>query len=603
MKLFLKILLVLILVLILAVIGIAITFNPNDHKKEIISEFNSQTGRTLTISGDISLSLFPWIGIDLGETEISNAKGFGKQPFAKMSHLQVRARLWPLFKQQLEADTIVIEGLTLNLAKNKHGISNWEDFTKKKKKIETKKSKSPPKTKAEKTQKKNENKKKLASFALNGINIQDAQFNWHDKQQKQKISVKNIQLNIGKLRPKTTIPISIQFHLQKTSLDAKVKFDSNILFSPESKQLSLNKINMEFNDTHINGNAKISLAKGSSSLNLTVNKINFDHYLSKTKSADTQTKSHAKTKTSKYKNKGRNNNIKSALIPVAFLSKLNMDTNFKINKIQIKNTRWTNFNFVTHAKNGYVQIKLLTMQGYAAKIQSNFNIKIVKNNALLSGNLNIDKINIGNLLNDLIGKDKLKGQTSITASFNTSGVKLSQLKKNLNGKLKFNLKNGILKGVDLNHKLKILDAKIKRKPIPTAPKPEETKIAKLTASATIKNGILNNKNLRASTLLSSIAGRGTINLVKEQLNYTATIKLATEKDVKANKSFEEISSTPLDIDITGSFDNPQIQPNFQKILNNSIKREIKKEQNKIKEKLIKDLEKKLSPDLKKLFKL
>ncbi|MCW8988643.1 MAG: AsmA family protein, partial [Gammaproteobacteria bacterium] len=124
MKLFLKILLALILILTIAVVGFAVVFNPNDYKDDIITLVKEKTGRTLSIPGDISLSLFPWIGIDLGEIEISNAQGFGKQPFAKMEHLQVRAKLWPLFKQQLEADTIVIEGLKLNLAKNSQGITN-----------------------------------------------------------------------------------------------------------------------------------------------------------------------------------------------------------------------------------------------------------------------------------------------------------------------------------------------------------------------------------------------------------------------------------------------------------------------------------------------
>ena len=98
MKLFFKIFLALILILLIAIVGVAVVFDPNDYKDDIITLVEEKTGRKLSIPGDISLSLFPWIGIDLGKIEISNAKGFGKQPFAKMEHLQVRAKLWPLFK-------------------------------------------------------------------------------------------------------------------------------------------------------------------------------------------------------------------------------------------------------------------------------------------------------------------------------------------------------------------------------------------------------------------------------------------------------------------------------------------------------------------------
>lgn len=159
MKLIFKIFFAIVLLLFVAVVGFALIFNPNDYKDDIIQLVKDKTGRELSIPGDISLSLFPWIGIDLGAIEISNAKGFGKKPFAKMSHLQVRAKLWPLLKQHLEADTIVIEGLQLNLAKNKRGVTNWADLT-----ASANQTKSKPKTANKTVQDSNNNI--LAAVAL-----------------------------------------------------------------------------------------------------------------------------------------------------------------------------------------------------------------------------------------------------------------------------------------------------------------------------------------------------------------------------------------------------------------------------------------------------
>ena len=202
MKLFLKISIALILLIVIVAVSFAIIFNPNDYKEDIISIVKEKTGRNLSIPGDITLSLLPWIGVDLGAIEISNAKGFGKQAFAKMSHLQVRAKFWPLLAQQLEADTIVIEGLYLNLAKNKHGVNNWDDLT-----DDSTQTKAQPKTPNKKPKKSVSNNELLAAVALNGIKINSAQFNWHDQQQKQKVTIKNVQLSLGKLRPETKIPL------------------------------------------------------------------------------------------------------------------------------------------------------------------------------------------------------------------------------------------------------------------------------------------------------------------------------------------------------------------------------------------------------------
>ena len=691
MKLLLKISLSLIILLIIAAVGFATIFDPNDYKKELITLVKDKTGRELSIPGDISLSFFPWIGIDLGAIKISNAKGFGKQPFAQMSHLQVRVKLLPLFKQQLEADTIVIDGLELNLAKNKQGVNNWDDFTT---------TKTPIKTDKQKDSRQNI----LAAIALNGVKIQNAQFNWHDQQQKQKISIKDVQLSIGELRPATKVPFNLQFHLQEKTLDAQIKFKSEIIFSSDLKQFSfydtqlaselklatlkqhltpqfnsalmqldldkqtfntkelnlsenslklqtrvsaekllsspyinshitlhtfnlrniaenfeiklpdmadkktltqlsaqldikgslkkikLTNIELSLDDTNIVGNAKLKPMPGSSAVNLVVDNINLDRYLPKP------------TTDKKTENKKANKKMKEAiLIPVALLSAFNADASVKIKKLQIKKTHWKNLSLVAHAKNGKIHIKPLTIQGYAATVKSDFTIKKVKNNALLSGNLNIKNIKAGKLLKDLTGKDKLKGQTTIVASFNTSGLKLSQLKQNLNGKLKLNLKDGTLKGFDLNHQLNVLNAKIKGKTTPVAPKPAETKIAKLRASAIIKKGILNNKDLRASTPLSRIAGRGTVDIAKEKINYTASVKFTSSTDIKASTSFDEMKAIPLDIHIGGSFDEPRIKVDFQKVLKQLVKKEIKKHESEIKEKAKEDLQKKLDDKLKKLL--
>jgi len=220
--------------------------------------------------------------------------------------------------------------------------------------------------------------------------------------------------------------------------------------------------------------------------------------------------------------------------------------------------------------------------------------------------VNMQNIKAGELLNDLTGKDKLKGRTSITASFNTSGIKLSQLKQNLNGNFKLKLQNGTLKGFDLHHQQKVLKAKLKRQAIPVTPKPEETKIANLSATAIIKKGILSNKDLRAATPLSRITGRGTVNLVKEQLHYTASVKFTSSTDIKANTPYEKMKAIPLDIYIRGTFDKPSIKADFSKALNQLVKKELKKQERKVKDKAKKDikkkLEKKIGDKLKKLFK-
>ena len=706
MKLFIKITLALILVSLIAIIGFAVIFNPNDYKKDISDLVKEKTGRDLVIQGDITLSLFPWIGIDLGAVEISNAKNFTKRPFAKMAHLQIRAKLWPLFKNRLEADTLVLEGLDLNLEKNTQGVTNWKDLTSAAPQAEVQPN---TQTKAIKT----ENKNILAAFALNGINIKQAQLNWHDQQLKQKVSITDVNLNLGKLEPESKIPFSLRFHLQEKSIDAKISLESNIKFSSDFKQFSfydtklssdiipaaLNKklspefdsplmqLNIEkqtfsseninlsqkelglkikiathdlfsnlkinshislhpFNprklagdldislpdmadkntltllqanldikgslenidisnlkitldQTQIDGGAKIKSAPHNPSINLLITDINIDRYLPKpiaTKSANTtaENKQHSTEKTAE-----------AALIPVALLSAINLDAEIKINKLQIMNTHWQDVHFASNSKNGHVKISPLTLQGYESIIKGNFKIDAIKNDAFLSGDITTKEIQAGKLLKDYTGNDKLKGKTSLDLTFDTSGVKLFQLKQNLNGKLKLDLKEGTLKGYDLEHQQNVLRAKLKGQTSPATPVPEETKIANLTATAVINKGILTNRDLRAATPFSRFIGQGSVDIAKETLNYIATVKFTSSTKIIASTPYEKMNAIPLDIIITGTFDEPSIKADFKKALNQLIDNELKKQKKKYKEdidKKVKEQEQKIKDDLKKELK-
>ena len=77
LRLGLKIFAALILLLLIVVISLPFIIDPNQYKGQIISQVKKETGRELAIPGDIKLSLFPWLGVQLGEVSLGNAAGFG----------------------------------------------------------------------------------------------------------------------------------------------------------------------------------------------------------------------------------------------------------------------------------------------------------------------------------------------------------------------------------------------------------------------------------------------------------------------------------------------------------------------------------------------
>ena len=81
--------LLIILVTLVLIIGVgtaALVYlvDWNDFKETIQNQTKKHTGRDLTITGDLSPSVFPWAGISIGEISLANAQRFGDQPFAQI---------------------------------------------------------------------------------------------------------------------------------------------------------------------------------------------------------------------------------------------------------------------------------------------------------------------------------------------------------------------------------------------------------------------------------------------------------------------------------------------------------------------------------------
>ena len=83
---------VIIVLFVGALIAIPMFIDPNDHKDTIVEQVKKQTGRDLTITGDLKMSKFPSLGVDIGAIELSNAPGFGDEPMLKSGRASVSVK-------------------------------------------------------------------------------------------------------------------------------------------------------------------------------------------------------------------------------------------------------------------------------------------------------------------------------------------------------------------------------------------------------------------------------------------------------------------------------------------------------------------------------
>ncbi len=208
MSRFLKIILFIILLVIVAVIALPFFIDPNDFKPEIQTTIKEKTGRDLIIEGDLELSVFPWLGVSTGNLTLSNSPGFSDKPFAKIDASHVKVKLIPLLSKKLEVSRIELKGLSLNLAKNKQGTTNWDDL------VQVKDEEKQPKTK---DTVKSENP--LSALSLGGISIEQAHIIWDDQQQGKYSELSDFNLTTDELIFDQPIDIELSFNLKNKNPD------------------------------------------------------------------------------------------------------------------------------------------------------------------------------------------------------------------------------------------------------------------------------------------------------------------------------------------------------------------------------------------------
>lgn len=228
----------LLVLIIAAIILVPMFVDLNDHKERIIAEVKKATGRDLGIAGEIGLSVFPRFALELNGLSLSNAQGFEGGDFAAVKHAEVRVNMIPLlFHQTLEVDTVQVEGLSLNLAKSKAGVTNWDDMV----------GQGQAKGEAPELPETGDGDTGgIPAFSVGGVTIKDARVVWDDGASGEHYEVANLNLETGEIVPSHSVDVSFSMGLEsrKPQLKGTIALTGRLLINHEQQILTLDDLKL-----------------------------------------------------------------------------------------------------------------------------------------------------------------------------------------------------------------------------------------------------------------------------------------------------------------------------------------------------------------------
>lgn len=231
----------LVLVLAAAIVGIGVIgavalmlfFDPNDYRDRISTLVYETTGRELSIEGDISVTVFPWLALDMGRTTLGNAEGFGDDPFASFDSARLSVQFLPLvLRQEVQVGTAALEGFEANLAISESGTSNWADLAERP---------------ASADEAPSDETSVQRAFDIESIRLVDADISYRDDQAGSRYALSGVNVTTGRiaLGERFDVDGDLNFSAMPAELEGSLRLSAGILISDGFEEILVDNLSLE----------------------------------------------------------------------------------------------------------------------------------------------------------------------------------------------------------------------------------------------------------------------------------------------------------------------------------------------------------------------
>lgn len=605
---------IIILILIIGVGILATTVTPNTLKPLIASQVYKMTGRELKIDGDLSWTLFPYLGVKVGHATLSNPPAFQQKIFAEISHATISVKLMPLFHSTIEANGVALDGLTLNLIKKADGTTNWQDLSQF--------SHSPQEHSSAPNNK--PNKALALGLMIPSIDLQDAHVTWVDEKTKQIVDLSHVDLHATDISWNHAFPVTSQFHYvgKNPDINGQASLEGKVALNLLQKMLTLQ--NLTLNIKAQQGKQQLTLSANSDvtfDMNQQIIKLeNIDASVANLKlkgrakvtqlSTSPIIAGHATMPAFDLKQflqtVGQNTNKLQAANNVTAdvdfatqnaataIGKITMHGTVNLGNVQAGNITLTDVSVATRLQNGMLVLTPISAKFYEGKLQGHAQVNLNEAVPQMTLQANLTNVQAQPLLHDLgAERDKLKvmGIGNVAVQVTTAGLDADTITRHLNGTAKFSFYDGKLDGVNIGFMIDTAYALLKGKATP--PENEQaTHFGNLSGTATIQNGVVTNKDFFMNSPRFDTTGQGTIDLVNQKIDYT--LQAMPKVPGQDNNNPLSINHLAIPLRITGSMQNPSIVPDTGAIAKEVANAELKRQSDRIKDKIENEVKNKLT---------
>lgn len=333
-------------------------------------------------------------------------------------------------------------------------------------------------------------------------------------------------------------PLSPKAWMTRVGMDAPQTAKSSALtslafsspFKGDMSQVQLTNLVMALDDTTINGRLGSSFDASQITFDLDVDALNLDDYLAPA-GADEKTASLGKALTAGVIAPVYAADGDAELLPVALLKTLGLQGQLDIGTLIASGLEMNKVSAKLSGQPGVQQLDSLTASLYGGSLAANARIDSRKTPLSMSFGEKLTNLDIAPFLKALAPeqKDILRGRLTLNGDYTTSTNQIDSIKRNLNGKGNFEIRNGEVLDVNISREMCTAVATLSGKTSSREWK-ANTPLERAQGSFTVTNGVISNQDLALAIPGIALDGKGQLNLPTEAFDYNVAARFIEGAD-------------------------------------------------------------------------
>ncbi len=336
-------------------------------------------------------------------------------------------------------------------------------------------------------------------------------------------------------------------------------FALNTGFSYTGSGVALSELALRLDDTSINGQFSLDQVNATEwLLDLDIDTLNVDRYLSESAPAQTRTASSGPTE-----------------IPVDTIRSLRGRGSLDIGNLQVAGLTLSELTVNVAAADGLVTLSQLSSNLYEGNFNGSMTLDAREATPTLGVNAALNTIAIGPLLTDMMDAAMVSGTGSVQLDVRSAGQDTLALQQGLTGTGSINLQDGVLQGVDVASVLNQLETMLRSRSAAQLNRGQQTAFESFAATLQFDNGVVNSNDLLIKSPGFQVTGRGTLlNLRDDSINYNLVTAVDNATATRGDQQYD-IGGYSVPIACSGTIASPRCLPDTGEILRNAFANEVR----------------------------